>query len=103
MHDRSAVWAKRLWVAAAPALVAISVESVAVRPDLPARAGSNPLCWLGLLVIAASTITLVSGLLARQELREFLGSNLLIAGLLMTAGAAIYPIMLYSTISPEIP
>ena len=100
VHDRSAVWAKRLWVAAAPALVAISVESVAVRPDLPARAGSNPLCWLGLLVIAASTITLVSGLLARQELREFLGSNLLIAGLLMTAGAAIYPIMLYSTISP---
>ena len=101
VHDRAAEWAKRLWAAVAPAFVAISLESWVVRPDLPARAVSNPFCWIGLWVVAASTITLISGVLARRELRAFLGSTFLIAGLLITGGACIYPIMLHSTIAPE--
>jgi cytochrome d ubiquinol oxidase subunit II len=101
VHDRAAEWAKRLWAAVAPAFVAISLESWVVRPDLPARAVSNPFCWLGLWVVAASTITLISGMLARRELRAFLGSTFLMAGLLITGGACIYPIMLHSTIAPE--
>jgi cytochrome d ubiquinol oxidase subunit II len=101
VHDRAAEWAKRLWAAVVPAFVAISLESWVVRPDLPARAVSNPFCWLGLWVVAVSTITLISGMLARRELRAFLGSTFLIAGLLITGGACIYPIMLHSTIAPE--
>ena len=101
VHDRAAEWAKRLWAAVVPAFVAISLESWVVRPDLPARAVSNPFCWLGLWVVAASTITLISGMLARRELRAFLGSTFLITGLLITGGACIYPIMLHSTIAPE--
>jgi cytochrome d ubiquinol oxidase subunit II len=101
VHDLAAEWAKRLWAAVVPAFVAISLESWVVRPDLPARAVSNPFCWLGLWVVAASTITLISGMLARRELRAFLGSTFLIAGLLITGGACIYPIMLHSTIAPE--
>jgi cytochrome d ubiquinol oxidase subunit II len=101
VHDRAAEWAERLWAAVAPAFVAISLESWVVRPDLPARAVSNPFCWLGLWVVAASTITLISGMLARRELRAFLGSTFLMAGLLITGGACIYPIMLHSTIAPE--
>ena len=101
VHDRAAEWSKRLWAAVVPACVAISLESWVVRPDLPARAVSNPFCWLGLWVVAASTITLISGMLARRELRAFLGSTFLIAGLLITGGACIYPIMLHSTIAPE--
>lgn len=31
----------------------------------------------------------------------FLGSNLLIAGLLAIGGAAIFPVMLYSTLAPQ--
>jgi cytochrome bd-type quinol oxidase subunit 2 len=31
----------------------------------------------------------------------FLGSNFLIVGLLTTGGAAIFPVMLYSTLAPE--
>jgi cytochrome bd-type quinol oxidase subunit 2 len=77
------------------------VGIVGVRPDLPARTVSNPFCWLGLLVVAVSTIALISGLLARRELRAFLGSNFLIAGLLITGGACIFPVMLYSTLAPE--
>ena len=101
VHDRSAMWAKRLWTAVAPLFVAISVESWVVRPDIPAHAIHNPFCWLGLFVAIFSTIALISGLSTRREMRAFLGSNLLVVGLLITGGAAIFPVMLYSTLAPE--
>src|SRR5262245_59353541 len=101
VHKRSATWAKYLWAAVAPFFLVISVESWVVRPDLPSHAMSNPFCWLGLLVIIVSTITLISGLSTHQERRAFIGSNLFLVGLLATGGAAIFPVMLYSTLAPE--
>jgi len=100
-HDRSATWAKYLWAAAAPLFLAISVESWVVRPDLPGHAIHNPFCWLGLLVVIVSTIMLISGLSTRQEMRAFVGSNFLLVGLLATGAAAIFPVMLYSTLASE--
>jgi len=61
----------------------------------------NPFCWLGLLVVLAAIATLISGLSAHREMRAFLGSNFVLAGLLTTGGAAIFPVMLYSTLAPE--
>ena len=101
VHDRSEKYAKYLWIAVVPLFLVILVESRFVRPDLPGRAWSNPFWWLGLAVIAISIIGLVSGLKARNELRAFLGSNFLIFGLLATGSAAIFPVMLYSTLAPE--
>src|SRR5713101_5892086 len=101
VHDRSATWAKYLWAAVAPLFLAISVESWVVRPDLPGHAIHNPFCWLGLLVVIVSTIMLISGLSTRQEMRAFVGSNFLLGGLLATGAAAIFPVMLYSTLAPE--
>jgi cytochrome d ubiquinol oxidase subunit II len=100
VHDRSAKWAMYLWAAVAPLFVAISVESWVVRPVL-GQAIYNPFCMLGVLVIGVSTIMLISGLATRQERRAFFGSNVLLVGLLATGGAAIFPVMLYSTIAPE--
>jgi cytochrome d ubiquinol oxidase subunit II len=101
VHDRSATWAKYLWAAAGPLFLAISVESWVVRPDLPGHAIHNPFCWLGLLVVIVSTIMLISGLSTRQEMRAFVGSNFLLVGLLATGAAAIFPVMLYSTLASE--
>jgi len=101
VHDRSATCAKYLWVAVAPLFLAIAVESWVVRPDLIGHAMYSPLCWLGLLVVIVSTITLISGLSTRQERRAFVGSNLLLVGLLATGGVALFPVMLYSTLAPE--
>ena len=101
VHDRTATWARYLWVAVAPLFVVISVESWLVRPDLPGHAIYNPFWWLGLLVVIVSTITLISGLSSRREMRAFVGSNFLLVGLLATGGAAIFPVMLYSTLAPE--
>src|SRR5262245_2438831 len=49
VHDRSATWAKYLWITAAPLFLGISVGTWMVRPDLPEQAIYNPFSWLGLL------------------------------------------------------
>ena len=101
MHDRSARYARVLWAAAAPLLLVISVESAVVRPDLLGHAIQNPFWWLGLLLVCAAAIALVSGLATRHEMLAFIGSNLLLAGLLATGAAAIFPVVLHSTLAPE--
>ena len=101
MHDRSVAYARHLWLAVVPLFVLISVESFFVRPDVPARAAHNPICWLALLVTLISTAVLISSFSTRREMRAFLASNFLIAGLLTTGGAAIFPVMLHSTLAPE--
>ena len=101
VHDRSVTCAKYLWTATIPLFLLISVESWVVRPDIPIHAIHNPFCSLGLFVIMVSTSTLISGLSAHRESRAFLGSNFLIVGLLVTGGAAIFPVMLYSTLGTE--
>src|SRR5262249_51351071 len=102
VHDRSATGAKYLWAASVPLFVGISVESWGVvRGDLIVHAVRNPFCWLGVLIVAVSIIVLVSGISAHRETRAFVGSNALLAGLLVTGATAIYPVMLYSTLAPE--
>ena len=101
VHDRSASYARILWAATAPLLLVISVESGVVRPDLLGHAMRNPCWWLGLLLVGAATITLISGLLTRREMRAFIGSSLLLAGLPATGAAAIFPVVLHSTLAPE--
>ena len=101
VHDRSEKYTKYLWTAVVPLGLLVLVESRFVRPDLPGRALSNPFWWLGLVVTVVAIIALVSGLAGRREWRAFLGSNFLIAGLLATGAAAIFPVMLHSTLAPE--
>ena len=72
-----------------------------MRPDLPGHALSNPFWWIGLIVIAVSAFTLLPGLTSGRELRAFVGSNFLIIGLLATGAAALFPVMLHSTLAPE--
>jgi cytochrome d ubiquinol oxidase subunit II len=101
VHDRSATYANYLWPALAPLFLAISVESRFVRPDLFEPALYKPFCWLGLFVVIVSTITLISGLTKGREMRAFVGSNGCIVGLMVTGAAALYPVMLHSTLAPE--
>jgi cytochrome d ubiquinol oxidase subunit II len=100
VHDRCAKWARHAWTAVVPLFVAISIESWNVRPGLADYATKRPLCWIGLLLIVIAACTLVSGLAKGQEGRAFVGSNLLLAGLLVTGSAAFFPVMLYSTLDP---
>jgi cytochrome d ubiquinol oxidase subunit II len=100
VHDRSQAYAKALWIVAGPLFLVVSFESWVVRPVL-GGAVANPICWLGAFVVLLGVAMLVSGITTRQERRAFVGSNLLLGGVLATGGAAIFPVMLYSTLAPE--
>ena len=100
VHDRSAALAKNLWLAIPFLLAIISAETWIVRPDLPGQALTNPVSWLGVLVIVGSAIAVFSGIKTGHEGRAFLGSNFLIIGMLATGGATIFPVVLYSTLDP---
>lgn len=101
VHDRCAKWARRLWITAIPFFVVISLESWIVRPGLVQDAMGRPFCWIGVLLVVAAAGVLFSGLAKGQEKRAFVGSNLFLAGLLVTGSAAFFPVMLYSTLAPE--
>jgi cytochrome bd ubiquinol oxidase subunit II len=101
VHDRCVTSTKRLWMAVVPLFVLISLESWNVRPTLAEDAMKRPFCWIGLLLIIAAGFALFSGLTKGLERRAFLGSNLLLIGLLVTGSAAFFPVMLYSTLAPE--
>jgi cytochrome d ubiquinol oxidase subunit II len=101
VHDRSERYARVLWAAAAPLLLVVTVETAVVRPDLIGHAIHNPYCWLGLLLVVTAAVVLVCGLAARHERLAFVGSNLLLAGLLATLAAALFPVVLHSTLAAE--
>jgi cytochrome d ubiquinol oxidase subunit II len=100
VHDRSVELGKKLWLAAVPLFVVVSIETYFVRPDLPAQGMQNPFVWLGLFVIIASVVSLISSIRQQKEMMAFIASNSLIIGLLATGAATIFPVMLYSTLSP---
>jgi cytochrome d ubiquinol oxidase subunit II len=101
VHDRSVILARYLWAAVLPLFAVITTESWTVRPELPLRAAANPICWLGSLVVVTAAVAVFSGLSRQREQRAFVGSNFVIAGLLATGGATIFPVMLHSTLAPE--
>jgi cytochrome d ubiquinol oxidase subunit II len=72
VHDRSAAYAKKLWLAVIPFFLLVTVETWFVRPELVADGIANPLSWLGMVIVVAAA-----------------------------GGATLYPIMLYSTIAPQ--
>jgi cytochrome d ubiquinol oxidase subunit II len=101
VHDRSRTYARWLWIAFTPLLAVFSIESWVVRPQLAAQAFASGWAWMGFAVVAAAAFAIAAGLRGGHERRTFIGSNFLIAGMLATGAATIYPIVLYSTIAPQ--
>ena len=67
VHDRSASYARKLWLAVLPLLAAVSFESWVVRPAVLHSALTNPLCWVGIVIIGVSGSALSLGLRAHLE------------------------------------
>lgn len=101
VHDRSATWSKYLWRALVPLVIIVSVESWIVRPDLFRQAVYKPVVWLGLVIVVVFAIGLITGLKTHRERRAFIGSNGVLVGVLVTGAAALFPVMLPSTLATE--
>lgn len=100
VHDRSAVLARRLWIAAAPAFLAISYMTWRVRPELFEGLAGHPVAWLGATLCAISATGLAFDLGRARWRRALLFSTLLLQAILLTTAAAFYPVMLFSTLDP---
>ncbi len=101
VHERSQTIACRLWPAAFVLLALVTAETWLVRPELFENLLHRPYGWPALVMVAAGAIAIVTGLQHRLERRAFLGSCLLIAGLLSGVAAALFPVLLYSTLDTE--
>src|SRR5262249_34118104 len=79
----------------------ISAQSAVVRPDVLGQAVHNPYWWLGLLVVCAAGVVLVSGVATGRAMLAFVGADLLLASLLAAPAPALFPVILHSTLAPE--
>ncbi len=101
VHERSDLWARRLWTATAVLFVIITLQTQAVRPDLYGAMIHRPFAWVSLVAISAGALAIWTGLRGRAEHRAFAGSCAVISGLLLGAAASVFPVMLHSTLAPE--
>ncbi len=69
-----------------------------VRPELFSALARRPLAWLCLVIATAGGAGLLVGWRRGREALSFVGSCLLLYGLLGSAAAALYPVMLPSTV-----
>jgi cytochrome d ubiquinol oxidase subunit II len=99
VHDRAAVIARRLWITAVPAFLFITLLTWQVRPDLFRGLIVRPLAWVTAMGCGVSVVIVVIGIHSSRERLTLIGSTLMIFGLLMTGAAALFPILLFSTIN----
>jgi cytochrome d ubiquinol oxidase subunit II len=100
VRERSLLLERKLWPAVAALFVLVSVETHFVRPDLFQHLLSRPAAWLAACVALAGAVVLASSRRGQLDARAFLGSCALLAGVLASAGAALFPVFLRSTLAP---
>ena len=101
VHDRCAAISRRLWSIVPALFVVISAATWYVRPALAGEMAGNWIAWLTNLFVLAGAIAVFTGLRGHFEMRTFIGSGMVIFGLLATGAATIFPVILYSTLAPE--
>lgn len=101
VRDRSRQLAGWLWKIVLLLLVVVTFETRAVRPDLFTGMIHKPVAWLGLVGVIGGLLAVFTGFRRGAELQATLGSGAFIVGLMVAGAAAVFPIMLYSTLAPE--
>ena len=101
VYRRAKLLAKWLWPGTALLLLVLSLETSYVRPELWNGMVGRPLAWIALAVIVVGLAAIFTGLRSGAETRTFWGGCAFIAGLLGAGAASLFPVILYSTLSPE--
>ena len=101
VRERCLVLERKLWPAVGALFVLVSVETQHVRPDLVLHLLARPTAWLGIAIALGGAGLLVSSRRGRLDGLAFAGSCLLIAGVLGSAGAGLFPVFLHSTLAEK--
>ncbi|MGC4091165.1 MAG: cytochrome d ubiquinol oxidase subunit II [Polyangiaceae bacterium] len=89
---------QKAWLVVGPLFALVSVATASVRPGFFESLLLRPFAWLGVVLALAGVFFARRGPLA---FRRFLGSCALLAGLLVALAAAVFPVLLRSTLAPE--
>lgn len=79
----------------------VTLESYFIRPEFFVQLVHRPLALAGVALALAGVALRVRSRRRSLDGHAFVGSSLAIAGVLTAAGAAVFPIFLRSTVSPE--
>jgi cytochrome d ubiquinol oxidase subunit II len=101
VYRRAKVLTKWLWPVTVFLLLAVSVETFYVRPGLFSGMSERPAAWIALVFVAGGLAAIITGPRSGAERRTFLGGCVFVAGLLGSAAASLFPVILYSTVSGE--
>lgn len=101
VHDRSLAISPVLWKTALIGFAIIAVETLLVRPGLFSGIIHQPFGWIGLIGAAAGTVGVFRRLRGNESSRALISSTVVIAGLLITGAAGMFPVLLRSTLAPE--
>jgi cytochrome d ubiquinol oxidase subunit II len=94
IHERARAFARALWWPAMGLLAAVVAASFAVRPDFTRTFGAYPV----LLVVPLATVAAAGAVwhfrARHDDLRAFVAGGVLVAGILASAAAGLYPTLL---------
>jgi cytochrome bd ubiquinol oxidase subunit II len=101
VQARSFRAARRLYPLLGLLLLLVTWATLRVQGGLASAAAARPLVWLTLLLVAAAIAGLAWGLTRGRAGVAFASSALLLVGLLASAAAASWPVLLHSTVHPR--
>jgi cytochrome d ubiquinol oxidase subunit II len=102
VQARSAVAARWLWLAVAVLGGAATLATTQVQPRLFAALASRPWSWPLVVAAPAAIVLAAVAIRANRDRLAFVGSAGLLATMLASAAAGLYPVMLSSTIDPAL-
>lgn len=92
--------AKPIWILEVVVWLAVTVGTSLVRPEIFQGWKASPPSWLGSAIYVLGTVLIFAGLATRRHLMAFIGSGAFILGSLAATAAAVWPVMLRSTLNP---
>jgi cytochrome d ubiquinol oxidase subunit II len=98
VHERSIGLARKAGFVLVPFWLVLTAATFFVRPDLPGRMLARPLAFVPFVVALAGGVAATIFTRRGEARRAFLGSCAFLSGLLVTTAAAIFPVLLRSTL-----
>ena len=102
VRERADRLAKRLWIVTLVLLPIVTIATNSVRPGFLTGLLERPFAWPGVLALVVGIAGVLAGLWSGKGRMARHASSLCIAGLLAGAAAAIFPVILRSTLAPEL-
>lgn len=94
LQARARSFARALWWPAMALLVALVAASFVVRPDFTRNFGEHPVLNVVPLIVVLSAAAMLVFRARNDDLRAFVSGGVLVAGILASAAAGLYPYLL---------